>query len=154
MGRPKASERIRDFAATFANTVTANSTRPYDWVARTGEFSMFTLLMRLAPNVRSQIKILIRYSNLDQICCLPVNSAVGRTKTKQVLCHLRLPVIICAANAVLPDHIICRWGIAEKELNKYLETIGFRRVRIRMKCIVRFVFSCFCRLPRSSITKM
>ena len=32
-----------------------------------------------------------------------------------------------------------RSGIAEKELNKYLETKGLRRVRIRMNCIVRYM---------------
>ncbi len=138
MGRPKASERIRDFAATFANTVTANSTRPYDWVARTGEFSMFTLLMRLAPNVRALIEIHGLNSYLDQMWCSPVNSDIERTKTKQVIFFCcQQPVIKCVASVALFDHINSRWGIAEKELNKYLETIGFRRVRIRMKCIVR-----------------
>ncbi len=84
MGRPKASERIREFAATFANTVTAISTRPYDWVARTGEFSVFTLLMRLAPNVRTLIKIQKSNAYLDLMYCPPVNSDIGCTETKQV----------------------------------------------------------------------
>ena len=31
-----------------------------------------------------------------------------------------------------------RRGISEPELNKFLETIGFQRVRVRMRCVVRF----------------
>ena len=51
MGRPKASERTLDFAALFAHTVTTKSHRPYDWVARTGEYSIFSLMSLLAPKV-------------------------------------------------------------------------------------------------------
>ena len=49
MGRPKASQRILDFAALFTDAVTTKSHRPYDWVARTGKYSIFSLLARLAP---------------------------------------------------------------------------------------------------------
>ena len=52
MGRPRASNTIRDFAATFANTVTVTSTCQYDWIARTGKHGVFTLLSKLAPKVR------------------------------------------------------------------------------------------------------
>ena len=51
MGRPKASHQNRDFAIAFADLVTIDSPGLYDWVARTGEYSIFTLLSRVAPNV-------------------------------------------------------------------------------------------------------
>ena len=51
MGRPRASNTIRDFAATFATTVTVPSTCQYDWMARTGKHGVFTLLSQLAPKV-------------------------------------------------------------------------------------------------------
>ncbi len=53
MGRPRASNTTRDFAATFANTVSVTSTCQYDWIARTGKHGLFTLLSKLAPKVRS-----------------------------------------------------------------------------------------------------
>jgi hypothetical protein len=51
MGRPRASSDVREFAAMFANTVTAYSPSRYDWVARTGRYSLFALMTRLAPKV-------------------------------------------------------------------------------------------------------
>ena len=52
MGRPRASSTILDFAARFATTVTVPSAGQYDWIARTGNHSTFTLLYKLAPKVR------------------------------------------------------------------------------------------------------
>ena len=52
MGRPRASSAVREFAALFANVVTAHSSYRYDWVARTGRHSIFVLLSQLAPKVR------------------------------------------------------------------------------------------------------
>jgi hypothetical protein len=51
MGRPRASSDVREFAAMFANTVTAYSPSRYDWVARTGRHSLFVLMTRLASKV-------------------------------------------------------------------------------------------------------
>ena len=51
MGRPRASNAVRDFAALFAKTVTTHSSSRYDWVARTGTHSIFILLSQLAPKV-------------------------------------------------------------------------------------------------------
>ena len=53
MGRPRASNAVRDFAALFAKSVTVPSSARYDWVARTGETSIFVLLSRLSPKVLS-----------------------------------------------------------------------------------------------------
>ena len=53
MGRPKASAQMLAFAAHFADAVTAKSHRPFDCVARTGKYSIFSLLARLAPKARS-----------------------------------------------------------------------------------------------------
>ncbi len=52
MGRPRASDAHRDFAAMFASAVTVPSTRQYDWIARIGMHGVFTLLLKLAPKVR------------------------------------------------------------------------------------------------------
>ena len=51
MGRPRASNAVRDFAEMFANAVTVHSPSCYDWVARTGMHSIFILLSQLAPKV-------------------------------------------------------------------------------------------------------
>ncbi len=56
MGRPRASDTIRDFAATFAAKVTTPSASQYDWIARTGQYSMFSLLTKLAPKVYSKFE--------------------------------------------------------------------------------------------------
>ena len=53
MGRPKASAEMLAFAALFADAVTTKSRRPFDFVARTGKYSIFSLLERLAPKARS-----------------------------------------------------------------------------------------------------
>ncbi len=51
MGRPKASDNIRELAAAFANVVTIATVRRYDWVARLGKHSIYTLLGAVAPKV-------------------------------------------------------------------------------------------------------
>ena len=44
-------EAARDFVALFANTVTVPSKGKYDWVARTGRHSVFSILTIIAPKV-------------------------------------------------------------------------------------------------------
>jgi hypothetical protein len=61
MGRPRASNAVRDFAALFAKSVTVPSSARYDWVARTGETSIFVLLSRLSPKVHGIV--VVRNSN-------------------------------------------------------------------------------------------
>jgi hypothetical protein len=58
MGRPRASNAVRDIAALFAKSVTVPSSARYDWVARTGETSIFVLLSRLSPKVLGIIVLL------------------------------------------------------------------------------------------------
>ena len=58
MGRPRASNAVRDFAALFAKSVTVPSSARYDWVARTGETSIFVLLSRLSPKVLGVLVLL------------------------------------------------------------------------------------------------
>ena len=53
MGRPKPSEQVQDFAFAFACAVTTPSASISDYVARSGEFSLFALLGRLAPKVHA-----------------------------------------------------------------------------------------------------
>jgi hypothetical protein len=40
------------FLETFSNLVTTNSLRQSDWLARTGNFSIYALLLRIVPEVR------------------------------------------------------------------------------------------------------
>ena len=58
MGRPKASDRIRDFATEFARLVTVPSCDGNTWVARKGRYSIYALLARLAPTVRNLLPTL------------------------------------------------------------------------------------------------
>ena len=51
MGRPKASDTVCDFASLFAKTVTVPSKSQYDWVARTGRHSIFSLMTVVAQKV-------------------------------------------------------------------------------------------------------
>ncbi len=62
MGRPKASDVSRNIASLFANVVTVPSSVPNDWVARTGDHSIFNVLCHLIPKVRvfSAALLLIR----------------------------------------------------------------------------------------------
>jgi hypothetical protein len=53
MGRPKPSQDVLDFAVAFACAVTAQSASICDFVARSGDFSLYALLGRLAPKVRT-----------------------------------------------------------------------------------------------------
>ena len=53
MGRPKPSDQVQDFAAAFACAVTTPSESSSDYVARSGEFSLYALLDRLAPKVHA-----------------------------------------------------------------------------------------------------
>ncbi len=51
MGRPKASDISRNVASLFASIVTVPSNIPNDWVARTGDHSIFNVLSHLIPKV-------------------------------------------------------------------------------------------------------
>lgn len=51
MGRPRPSEQVQEFAVAFACAVTTPSASVSDYVARSGEFSLFALLGRIAPKV-------------------------------------------------------------------------------------------------------
>ncbi len=51
MGRPRATRGNRALATLFANTVTHSSDRPLAWVARKGQYSLYNLLLLLAPKV-------------------------------------------------------------------------------------------------------
>ena len=53
MGRAKPSQQVLDFAAAFARAVTAQSASICDFVARSGDFSLYALLGRLAPKVNT-----------------------------------------------------------------------------------------------------
>jgi hypothetical protein len=53
MGRPKPSQEVLDFALAFACAVTTQSASICDFVARSGNFSLYALLGRLAPKVRT-----------------------------------------------------------------------------------------------------
>lgn len=44
-------ENSHDLAAVFAQTVTALSGSPHDWVARNGDNSLFSVLNRMLPEV-------------------------------------------------------------------------------------------------------
>jgi hypothetical protein len=54
MGRPKPSQEVLDFAVAISRAVTAQSTSMCDFVARSGNLSLYALLGRLAPKVRSR----------------------------------------------------------------------------------------------------
>jgi hypothetical protein len=72
MGRPRASNAVRDFAALFAHTVTAQSTSRYDWVARTGMHSIYVLLSQLAPKVckiEMYLYMIFKYIYIYMISC-------------------------------------------------------------------------------------
>ena len=64
MGRPKASPQILEFAALFADAVTIDSEKHL--VARTGEYSIFSLLSRVAPNVSQQLSLNCSILNNNQ----------------------------------------------------------------------------------------
>jgi hypothetical protein len=51
MGRPKPSDAVREFSATFARIVTISSQNRYDWVARIGKYSIYSLLSFVVPKV-------------------------------------------------------------------------------------------------------
>ncbi len=51
MGRPKPSDEVREFSAAFARAVTASSQNRYDWVARVGKYSIYSLLSLVVPKV-------------------------------------------------------------------------------------------------------
>ena len=40
------------FLEAFSNLVTIKSCGPYDWLARTGNYSIYALLSQIAPDVR------------------------------------------------------------------------------------------------------
>ena len=65
MGRPKASDVSRTVASLFANVVTVPSNVPNDWVARTGDHSIFNVLSHLIPKVMSSN---ICFSNFPRLC--------------------------------------------------------------------------------------
>jgi hypothetical protein len=143
MGRPRASDTIRDFAAMFTATVSVPSNCQYDWIARTGKHGVFSLLMKLAPKVRVEDDDLhqviesfhlVLSSNLSRLA----ESSATRTSTGS---HVSQSLLHNADPYLWLHHPRNRRGISEPELNKHLESLGFRRTRVRLRCIVRYVGS-------------
>jgi hypothetical protein len=56
MGRPRAASSVSEFAAALASLVTARSSYRYDWVARKGQYSIFSFFSRVVPKVRVTLK--------------------------------------------------------------------------------------------------
>ena len=144
MGRPRASQQIRDFAALFADVVTANSSCPYDWVARTGDYSIFSLLARLATNVWELIR-----DNCWNAHSYPKTDIFYRHSVFLItfdFCQATRNYTAIKSNrysySPQREFILIndmrRFGIAEKEMNKFLESRGFSRVRVRTKYIVGY----------------
>ncbi len=52
MGRPKASNDVREFAVDVAQAATVVSKHCYDIIARSGHCSLFALLTRISPQER------------------------------------------------------------------------------------------------------
>ena len=64
MGRPTASDVSRTVASLFANVVTVPSNIPNDWVARTGDHSIFNVLSHLIPKVNVQFIVFMCDSSM------------------------------------------------------------------------------------------
>ncbi len=95
MGRPKASQSIRDFAITFANVVTISSSSPCDWVAKNGCYSIYQLLAVLAPRA-------CRAFNRNGISEPELNKALeGQGGFRRV--RVRIRAIVASAGTLLFD---------------------------------------------------
>ena len=57
------------FAVEFANAVTTRSLHRYDWVARRGEFTIYNLILNLAPVVRYYKSFMQTIQNLTHLSC-------------------------------------------------------------------------------------
>ena len=55
---------IYDFMASFAKSTTSVSSAQYDWVARRGIYSIYTMLTNLAPSV-----IFAIFKEINKIRC-------------------------------------------------------------------------------------
>ena len=110
MVRPKASQCVCDFASTFAFAVTAESSNREDLIARSGSFSIFALLSRVAPKVATLVFGFRNFSdfNFFQACRLGKGSNLSRN------------------------------GISNVEMNKLLEKLGFSRIRVRLRSLMRY----------------
>jgi hypothetical protein len=64
MVRPRPSTDACDFINLLVYTVTEYSQSKYDWVARSGKHSVFTLLSRLAPKVISMFLSTLPYADV------------------------------------------------------------------------------------------
>ena len=125
------------FLEAFSNVVTIHSVGQYDWLARTGSYSIYALLSKIVPEVRTGLMIEnepARQSaiNLDlhrQGLLLTEGSSHVRYTPRRGVPHLERAA----------DHHVClgsNW-VSEKIFNRFLETIGFQRIRVRTKSVVR-----------------
>ena len=62
MGQRRIVCDVSDLAVAFASLVTTHSDYEYDWVARRGRMSIFSLLYHLAPQVRILVVLIARSS--------------------------------------------------------------------------------------------
>jgi hypothetical protein len=85
MGRPRASNAVRDFAALFAKSVTVPSSARYDWVARTGETSIFVLLSRLSPKVHGIVVVRNSNNSIPDVRSGPDCEVVWKREQQQVI---------------------------------------------------------------------
>ncbi len=150
MGRPKASNTVRDFALSFANVVTVPSSHHYDVVSRIGKHSIFSLLCTLAPKVH-KFQGMIFQENLDSmsqsnrfVLQMVRNSGMQRVRNRRAL-RIDFAVRNRETLRFTTEYFcilwFCRQGISNAEMNKLLEKFGFRRVRIRLQSIVRYILS-------------
>ena len=131
MGRPRAAHSTCDFVVSLADWVTVFSDHPYDWVARKGRYAIFELLRNLAPMVQKLLFYCVLSFRLNSRVYIE-QSTRSRENTKSA----RLLAEDLPRSA--QSDLIRRGGITEAQLNKNLEMKGFRRVRVRMNCIVRY----------------
>jgi hypothetical protein len=143
MALPRISDQIRDFASYFASIITAESTSPYDWVARTGDYSIFSFLSLLSAHVSNQSKsINVRYEMLMRRVYRRLEASPFEMVAGNQLFGVTISIYLTFLNSFI---------ISERALNRHLESLGFRRVRVRMQCIVRFE-GCMRSHPHSSLS--
>ncbi len=118
------------FLESFLNLVTVPSFSKCDMLARTGIYSIHALLLQIVPEVKT--------AGADEILLVPEPSLTCRNfeclqkAIRKGTCNM----IFCVELKMI--RIFGSIWMSQKKFNRYLETIGFQRIRVRMLSIVRY----------------
>ena len=136
MERPRAANDLCEFASAFALLVTSHSSYHYDWVARKGRNSIFSLFCQVAQEKVSNCWQ--RRSDWYQNYLMPGNTK-GRHACVDSIQWASLRFSI--QQKIILDVVLNKtWrSISEAKFNSLLEKVGLRRVRVRMQCTQRYM---------------